>query len=1403
MRELLVLVSTIFLGCRDVLAGTYYVSFPNLLVPGLSLDVRVTVTMASRPVYFKASLQRVADNTAISTVSTTVSPGTSKLTKLHVPEVLEKNQHKIVVTGTGGLSFNRESIIRVEQNSILIFVQTDKSRYSGGQEVKYRAIFLRPNMLPYEGPVVLTVHDGGDNMIKTEQFNNSMNGVVSSTLFLAKEPVFGIWSITADVPKMATTYAKTFEVRDYVLPKFEVQITVAKGIKETEESFQVSVRARFTFETDVLGNCTLLIYDPDDLTTYLEYSKPIYGAVNFTIQMSDLKKKVNVYSEIKVRATVSDNATFLTMVNENELEIIKTQSRIDVTKINKRDYFFPGSTYQTPIKVTREGKPIGTSGTLTVTPIGYTAHIKRCSYGLWAGSKYLDIQKTYEPSFAVAFDEKGFGEILIQTPQRYQKIEVKFSNVSSGESFTIYTFSENVSRIIALSADKVYAKVGETITIQAASSVNLEGHVTFEVFSRGLLLRTDSLLLEQTRTASYSVVLTADMVPQTYVSATHITPDGHLLKEQILLLVEGLPFRNNVSVDVDKERYQPRDSIQLIFKANPESTVYALIEDQRNRLLGVQNDIFAYQITDKLRSTGQAYNRRKRSVSPEDTDFIVLTDYTLTTRTPVSSLSISNPSSLMFSCFPVDFLMKNDPLDGPDFSFKEIDQALDLQEFVRSRFPETWLWEEFETGPDGCVNISRTLPDTVTTWVTSAFASDRTTGFGIPEDKLEINVRRKFFLTMHAPPSLIVGEKFLLQVTVFNNLGKFVTVQILIERSDDSRQVPASTAVEDGQGHSTFVEIQSNKTGVLKLTARARAGSFFQTYAVDMVEKEIIVSPQGIQKTINHPKFITLLPHSTVYRETISLGNYQNAVPGTQQIYVKITGDIMTPTMTGLQDLIRMPYGCGEQNMLNFAPDVFVTNYMSVTGQLTEQIKTKALSCILQGYQRELTFKRPDGSYSAFLQDPYGGTWLTAYVLKCFHQAKDLITIDPAVLSSATRWLLKRQTSEGSFIEQSPIRHIVHVFTELRMSAFVIISLMEVSKSSTSSEFPTLNTVTRSGIAYLERKLPLVNDAYSLSITCYALALFGSSSRQTCFSKLQNSKFSEDDTIHWPGSSTSQTSVTARDIEATAYGLLTYIAMGRFAEAQPIAKWLVGQRNAYGGYRSTQDTVIAVQALNEYSLKKREFATNPSVLVNVAGEDFTHSYAITSNNNKASHRYEVISKQSYLNITVSGDGMAIVDVVETFYVSKTATHKDISVSVSIVKESINSLIIRPVLRWNGASTSNLLMMEIEMPTGFDADSDFVKNQSVIQKHETFGQTFVLYFNSLAPLASIRVDVKLQRVDQVVGNQPCHITAYDYYEPEKQSVTTYESGTLKSADICDVCPLCRMCTEGTQLSGGWK
>lgn len=119
-----------------------------------------------------------------------------------------------------------------------------------------------------------------------------------------------------------------------------------------------------------------------------------------------------------------------------------------------------------------------------------------------------------------------------------------------------------------------------------------------------------------------------------------------------------------------------------------------------------------------------------------------------------------------------------------------------------------------------------------------------------------------------------------------------------------------------------------------------------------------------------------------------------------------------------------MPYGCGEQNMLNFVPNIVVIDYLKAINQLSEAVESKAKKYMESGYQRELTYRHKDGSFSAFGEsDTNGSTWLTAFVARSFRQAAIHIDVEEKIIDEALKWLASAQAENGSFPEVGNVAH--------------------------------------------------------------------------------------------------------------------------------------------------------------------------------------------------------------------------------------------------------------------------------------------------------------------------------------------------------------------------------------------
>ena len=82
-------------------------------------------------------------------------------------------------------------------------------------------------------------------------------------------------------------------------------------------------------------------------------------------------------------------------------------------------------------------------------------------------------------------------------------------------------------------------------------------------------------------------------------------------------------------------------------------------------------------------------------------------------------------------------------------------------------------------------------------------------------------------------------------------------------------------------------------------------------------------------------------------------------------------------------------------------------------------------------------------------------------------------------------------------------------------------------------------------------------------------------------------------------------------METTGYAVLALLERGDRVSASSAARWLVSQRNAFGGFGSTQDTVVGLQALIQFATHAR---FDVDMTVNLESGDWVRQVKINETN---------------------------------------------------------------------------------------------------------------------------------------------------------------------------------------------
>ncbi|XP_045067653.1 alpha-2-macroglobulin-like isoform X2 [Coregonus clupeaformis] len=962
-----------------------------------------------------------------------------------------------------------------------------------------------------------------------------------------------------------------------------------------------------------------------------------------------------------------------------------------------------------------------------------------------------------------------------------------------------------------------YAIVGETVP---KGSVD----VLYLALSRGVIVQhghknvtvqQDSPVAEGEVTLKLAVV--PEMAPVVQLLVYSMLPSETVIAHSMNFPTEKC-FRNKVLVEFSPSNAVPGEENTLHLSAQPGSLCGLSAVDQSVGIMEPGKRLDADKIFDLLPVKETTYIpyeledsvacfrvRPRRSIMPypdgksgETNDpYAVFQALGLKLAT---NLDIRIPSCLSYQGNQYHRSYAYRPMAGPGSAGPRLEMAiaggvaptpLPPIQTVRTFFPETWIWDLVEVGESGSADVPLTVPDTITTWETEVVCL-APSGFGLAP-LVELTVFQPFFLEITLPYSVIRGEHFELKATVFNYLSKCIMVSVTPALSSDYTLTPLNdvhySSCLCANGRKTFSwTMAPSVLGVLNVSVSAAAVHSHtacdheivnvpERGRVDTVTRSLLVTAEGTEKTDTYNWL--LCPTGEALTEEVELQLPQNVVDGSDRISLTVLGDILGRALNNLDGLLQMPYGCGEQNMALLSPNIYILEYLRNTGQLTPAILDKATKFLTSGYQRQLNYKNADGAYSTFGQG-LGNTWLTAFVLRSFGKARSFIYIDPAKMEQSKTWLESQQGKHGCFRILGKLfnnRMKGGVTDEVTLTAYVTASMLELDMS-------VSDPVVDRSLSCLKNSTSDLSNTYTTALLAYTFTLAGDmETRAQLLQHLNTISLQEGGLLHWSQSS-SETSPSL-EVEISAYVLLASLSASPLSTsdlgyASRIVRWLVRQQNAYGGFSSTQDTVVALQALALYST--RVFSRGGASTVTVQSPS-GHQYLFYVNqNNKLLYQERALQDtEGKYSIEVKGSACASVQVA-LHYNIPTPT-KSTTLSIQVTPEvDCNSKSLRPRVtlklqcQYHGKElTTNMIIVDLKMLSGFSPDPDSLgrlRGSSQVDRVDTKDDHVLTYLTELTSLFPFTITLDIIQELPVQNLKPAVVKIYDYYQPSDHSETEY-------------------------------
>ncbi|XP_058162498.1 complement C4-A [Dasypus novemcinctus] len=631
---------------------------------------------------------------------------------------------------------------------------------------------------------------------------------------------------------------------------------------------------------------------------------------------------------------------------------------------------------------------------------------------------------------------------------------------------------------------------------------------------------------------------------------------------------------------------------------------------------------------------------------------------------------------------------------------------------LRSFFPENWLWNLER------VERSRTLthivPDSLTTWEVHGVSLSPSTGLCVAAPA-RFRVFRDFHLHLRLPVAVRRFEQLELRPVLYNYLDNNLTVSVHVSPVEG-----LCLAGGGGLAQQVLVPAGSARPVAFSMVPMAAAAVSLKVVARGTTEFPV---GDAVSKVLHIQKEGAVFREEIVYdlnpldRRGRSLeipgSSDPNMIPdGDFSSYVRVTASDPLDTLGsegalspgGLSSLLRLPQGCGEQTMTLLAPTLAASRYLDKTEQwsrLPPETKDHAVDLIQKGYMRIQQFRKSDGSYGAWLSRD-SSTWLTAFVLKVLSLAQNQVGDPPEKLQDTVRWLLPQQQADGSFHDPCPVIHrgmqggLVGNDETVALTAFVVIALHHglatLQDKGTEELKQRVETAISEANAFLGREVGAgLLGAHAAAISAYALTLSGAPEdlRTVAHNSLMAMAEETGDYLYWgsvagsvdsaapatpapPGPSGPVPQAPALWIETTAYGLLHLLLReGKGTAADRAAAWLTRQGSFQGGFRSTQDTVMALDALSAYWIAAHTTEQRGlNVTLSSVGRSGPQSHVLQLNNHQTKGLEEELqfSLGSKITVKVGGNSRGTLKLLRTYNVLDVdnTTCQDLGIEVTVM-----------------------------------------------------------------------------------------------------------------------------------------
>ena len=1066
------------------------------------------------------------------------------------------------------------------------YIYTDRPIYRPAQTVFFKGILRQWTANGYKlldsKTAKVTIEDPNNGKIFEQQLPLSDRGTFSGQIDVGDEAPLGSYNITASIGEASAS--GYFEVQEYKKPEFKVTVKGPPAFVPVGEKVHFTINANYFFGAPVTNaDVHYYVYkqryyhwwwsgdDSDDFDDAAgpgnegddEEDSGYYGndlvtegdatlnargdaVVEFEVPEPDPAEEWDYSYRLEAQVTDASRREM-----QGAASFIGTRGKTVADAYPERYLYYQGDPAKIRVKTADyAGKPVSEKVTLKFIEqswerqskweenngykyetVDYILHERELGTG--------EVSTDNEGNATYNFTVPSPGSIYVKTIVNEDGREV----VNRGGSFWApdkmgqwadFSYQDYDEKSIKLVPDQKSYKPGQTAHVLALLPTD-QAHllVTTEL--------SEVLTARQINSTGRSIVIDVPIdkkyAPNVYLDVSFVKNNDMYTQTQII----GVPARDKMlKLDVvpNKSEFKPRDVASYTIVARNEDGSPAANTEVS---LGIVDEaIYSVAPETAANIKREFYGRRFNEVQTS-----LAIHYTFTGYGGEKNADLAkNKSAYQLA----DFKNEN--------SYAE--------PTIRKEFKDTAFWQpDVVTGGDGKATVSFKLPDNLTTWRATARGVTADTRVGSAVQKTI--ARKDVIMRLEMPRFLTEGDTVTISGVVHNFLKSDKSTRISLELNGAQLlDSPSSTVMIRPNGEQRIDwRVQANTVGKLTLLAKALTDT-----ESDAVEMTMDIVPHGLRQTAGNTTTVT---------QNDADQSFNLDVPGRANAEARALRIEVSPSIAGalfgaLDYLTSYPYGCTEQTMSSFLPNIVVAQTLKDIPTAKIRASNDLDNKVKKGLDRLYAYQHDDGGWG-WWKDDKTDPFMTAYVVDGLTMASRAGYQIDDWRRTQGRQKLSALLTAGKNDNGNPI--------DEETRAYMIYAFIESSDGD---------------VQFLDELYGKRNNLGSYGRALLALALQErKDGRAQEIAKLIEGAVKQDEfEAHWQ---TARVNDYGRDVyldaEATALSLKALAQIDPGSSLLPkAARWLVKNREKGYYWISTKETAFAIYGLTDYLKVSKELTPN-------------------------------------------------------------------------------------------------------------------------------------------------------------------------------------------------------------------